>query len=102
MPAVAAPSTQAEHLTGDLDGSLKRRTIRVVVSYSKTQYYVLEGKQYGISYEGGRAFEKYINQKYSPKTKNLSLHVVFRPVQRDDLFSHSPQSAGTSSIFPAR
>jgi hypothetical protein len=88
MPAVAAPSTQAEHWTGDLDGLLKRRTIRVVVSYSKTQYYVLKGKQYGISYEDGRAFEKYINQKYSPKTKNLSLHVVFRPVQRDDLFSH--------------
>jgi hypothetical protein len=60
-PAVAAPSTQAEHLTGDLDGRLKRRTIRVVVSYSKTQYYVLKGVQYGISYEGGRAFEKYIN-----------------------------------------
>jgi membrane-bound lytic murein transglycosylase MltF len=96
MPAVAAPSTQAEHWTGDLDGLLKRRTIRVVVSYSKTQYYVLKGKQYGISYEGGRAFEKYINQKYSPKTKNLSLHVVFCPVQRDDLFSHLTD--GTADI----
>ena len=74
MPAVAAPSTQAEHWSGDLDGLLKRWTIRVVVSYFKTQYYVLKGKQYGISYEGGRAFEKYINQKYSTKTKNLSLH----------------------------
>ena len=100
--AVAAPSTQAEHWTGDLDGLRKRRTIRVVVSYSKTQYYVLKGKQFGISYEGGRAFEKYINQKYSPKTKNLSLHLVFRPVQRDDLVAHSPLSAGTSSIFPSR
>ena len=58
------------------------------------------GKQYGISYEGGRAFEKYINQKYSPKTKNLSPHLVFRPVQRDDLFSHSPLGTGTSSMFP--
>jgi hypothetical protein len=62
----------------------------------------LKGKQYGISYEGGRAFEKYINQKYSPKTKNLSLHLVFRPVQCDDLVAHSPLSAGTSLIFPAR
>ena len=33
---------------------LKRRTIRVVVSYSKTQYYVLKGVQYGISYEAGK------------------------------------------------
>jgi hypothetical protein len=46
MQAAAAPSTQAEHWTGDLDGLLKWRTIRVVVSYSKT--HVLKGKQYGI------------------------------------------------------
>ncbi len=61
----AAPSTQAKQWTGDLDGMLKRRTIRVVLSYSKTQYYVLKGVQYGISYEGGRAFEKYINPEIS-------------------------------------
>jgi membrane-bound lytic murein transglycosylase MltF len=95
-PAVAAPSTQAQHWTGDLDGMLKRRTIRVVVPYSKTQYYVLKGVQYGISYEGGRAFEKYINQKYPRETKNLRLHVVFRPVQRDELFSHLTD--GTADI----
>ena len=94
--AVAAPSTQAKQWTGDLDGMLKRRTIRVVVSYSKTQYYVLKGVQYGISYEGGRAFEKYINQKYPLKTKNLKLQVVFRPVQRDELFSHLTD--GTADI----
>ncbi len=75
---------------------LKRRTIRVVVSYSKTQYYVSKGVQYGISYEGGRAFEKYINQKYPLKTKNLKLQVVFRPVQRDELFSHLTD--GTADI----
>jgi membrane-bound lytic murein transglycosylase MltF len=94
--AVAAPSTHAEQWTGDLDGMVKRRTIRVVVSYSKTQYYLLKGVQYGISYEGGRAFEKYINQKFPAKTKNLSLHVVFRPVQRDELFSHLTD--GTADI----
>ena len=95
-PAVAAPSTRAVHWTGDLDGMLKRRTIRVVVSYSKTQYYVLKGVQFGISYEGGRAFEKYINQEYPSKTKNLKLQVVFRPVQRDELFSHLTD--GTADI----
>jgi membrane-bound lytic murein transglycosylase MltF len=45
---------------------------------------------------GERAFEKYINRKYRPKTKNLSLHVVFRPVQRDELFSHLAD--GTADI----
>jgi membrane-bound lytic murein transglycosylase MltF len=95
-PLVTAPSTQAEHWTGDLDGMLKRRTIRVAVSYSKTQYYVLKGLQYGISYEGGTAFEQYINQKYPSKTKNIRLHVVFRPVQRDELLSHLTD--GTADI----
>ena len=94
--AVSAPSTQAKQWTGDLDGMLKRRTIRIVVSFSKTQYYVMKGVQYGISYEGGRAFEKYINQKYPLKTKNLKLQVVFRPVQRDELFSHLTD--GTADI----
>ena len=95
-PEVKAPSTQAEQWTGDLDGMLQRRTIRVVVAYSKTQYYVLKGMQYGISYEGGTAFEKYINRKYPSKTKNVKLHVVFRPVQRDELFSHLTD--GTADI----
>jgi ABC-type amino acid transport substrate-binding protein len=43
-----------------------------------------------------RAFEKYINQKYPRETKNLRLHVVFRPVQRDELFSHLTD--GTADI----
>lgn len=82
---MATPSTQAEHWTGDLDGMLNRRTIRAVVSYL---------------YEGVRAFEKYINQKYPPNTKNLSLHVVSRPAQRDQLFWHLTD--GTADIAIAR
>lgn len=64
---------------------LNRRTIRAVVSYL---------------YEGVRAFEKYINQKYPPNTKNLSLHVVSRPAQRDQLFWHLTD--GTTDIAIAR
>ena len=72
--------------------------IRVGCCIRETQYYVLKGVQYGISYEGGRAFEKY-NYQYICVMKNLSLHVVFRPVQRDELFSHLTD--GTADISPS-
>jgi membrane-bound lytic murein transglycosylase MltF len=94
--AVVAPSTEAKVWTGDLDGMVQRRRIRVVVPFSKTQYYVVKGVQRGISYEGGKAFEAYINRKYSSKAKNLSVHVVFRPVPRDELFSRLAD--GTADI----
>src|SRR5262245_47061669 len=45
--------TQAQKSTGDLDAILKGRTIRVVVPFSKTQFYVLKGVKRGLSYESG-------------------------------------------------
>jgi membrane-bound lytic murein transglycosylase MltF len=97
-PAVAAPSTKTRKWTDDLDGMLRRRYIRVAVAYSKTQYYVVKGVQRGISYEGAKAFEKYINQKYPPKTKNLRVHVVFYPVPRNELFSRLTEGTADMAI----
>ena len=37
--------------TGDLDGMIQRRVIRVLVPYSKTQNIIDEGEQRGIAYE---------------------------------------------------
>src|SRR5262249_15453361 len=79
--------TQAQKLIGDLDSLLKGRTIRVVVPFSKTQFYVLKGVKRGISYEKGKAFQKYINRTYTPEKKHLRIHVVFYPVPQDELFS---------------
>jgi len=61
---------------------IKRRLIRVLVTYSKTHYFVDRGVQRGLSYEAFRLFEDDLNQKL--KTKNRS-HVVFIPVARDEL-----------------
>src|SRR5262245_17091846 len=88
--------TQAQQAKGDLDAILKGRTIRVVVPFSKTQFYVLKGVKRGLSYESGSAFEAYINRKYTPKTKHLRTHVVFRAVPRDKLFLHLED--GTADI----
>ncbi len=69
--------------TGDLDGMIERRVIRVLVAYSKTFYFVDQGTQRGTAYEGLKAFEEQINKKL--KTGNLKIHVVFVPVPRDEL-----------------
>jgi membrane-bound lytic murein transglycosylase MltF len=72
-----------ETWTGDLDGMIERRMIRVLVVYSKTFYFIEGGTQRGVTYDTFRAFEDGLNKKL--KTKHLQVHVVFVPVGRDEL-----------------
>jgi membrane-bound lytic murein transglycosylase MltF len=68
---------------GDLDEMVKRRLIRVGVTYNRTLYYVDKGVQRGVAYEHLRNFEDVLNKKY--KTGNLKIHLVFVPLSRDVL-----------------
>jgi membrane-bound lytic murein transglycosylase MltF len=103
----AAPALQYQPWTGDFDGMLKRRFIRVLVSYSKTQYYVVNGVQHGSSYEYFKEFEQWVNLKYPQKVKNTRFHVVFMPVPRDQMLSRlgagrGDLAVGTLTITPER
>jgi len=69
--------------TGDFDGMKKRRLIRVLVVYNKTNYFIDKGMPRGITTEAFKMFEDHVNEKY--KTKNLKIHVVLIPVRRDAL-----------------
>jgi len=81
--AATAPPIQIKKYTGDLDGMVKRRVIRALVVFSRTQYFVDKGAQLGTAYETMRAFEDHINA--TRKLKTLKVHVVFLPTSRDDL-----------------
>ena len=88
--AAAAQKTQQnefisldEKWQGDFGGMAKRREIRVLVVYSKTFYFLDQGRQRGATYELLKQFEKFINKKL--KTKTLKLRVLFIPVRRDQL-----------------
>ena len=70
-------------MLGDFDEMVQHRRIRALVTYSKTFYFLDRGRQYGLSYETLKSFEKFVNKKL--KTKTLKLHVVFIPVSRDEL-----------------
>jgi membrane-bound lytic murein transglycosylase MltF len=72
---------QQQPWTGDLDGMIERRAIRVLVPYSRTLYFVdLGGAQRGMSYDFMHAFEDDFNGKHG--RGNLRVHVVFIPVSR--------------------
>ena len=98
VPEVAAPLPMKKPWKGDFDGMLERREVRVLVPFSKTLYFVVKGQQRGAAYDIGSQFEKWINQKYPPKTKNLTLHVVFVPTSRGDLLKNLDAGIGDVAI----
>jgi membrane-bound lytic murein transglycosylase MltF len=79
LPKVAA----LRNWTGDLDGMVKRRVIRILSTYSKTFYFVDKGVQRGLAYDLGQLLEAEINKKL--KTKNIRVHVLYVPVARNDI-----------------
>jgi membrane-bound lytic murein transglycosylase MltF len=96
--SAAAPILRGAPWTGDFDGMLLRRRIRVLVADSKTQYYVVNGVQHGSSYEYLKAFEEWVNLKYPQKVKNTRFHVVFIPVSRDQMLSQLAAGRGDLAV----
>ncbi|MGM0539874.1 MAG: transporter substrate-binding domain-containing protein [Thermodesulfobacteriota bacterium] len=75
----------------DLDQMLKKRTIRVLVVYSKTNYFLDGPRPRGLVYEMLRQFEKQINEFAYAKglvKPPLEVHVVAIPVSRDQLLPY--------------
>jgi membrane-bound lytic murein transglycosylase MltF len=67
--------------TGDLDEMIKRRVIRIGVTFNRTFYFVDKGVQHGVAYEYGRLLEERLNTRL--KTGNLKIGVFFVPLPRD-------------------
>jgi len=87
-PAHALENMIDEHIemqrwTGDLDGMLKRRTVRVLIVCDDIFYFLDHGTQRGITYEYMRQFETFLNKKH--KRRALKINVVFIPAARDRL-----------------
>jgi membrane-bound lytic murein transglycosylase MltF len=84
-----APEEATKPWTGDLDGMIKRGTIRVLTVYSKTFYTVDKGVQRGAAYDAGRLFVEDLNRKLAKegklKHKHVKIRAVFIPVGRGEL-----------------
>jgi membrane-bound lytic murein transglycosylase MltF len=70
--------------TGDLDELIKRRAIRVAVTFNRTHYFIDQGQERGITYEALKKFEEDLNAEL--KTGNLKVHVVLVPMSREQIY----------------
>ena len=70
---------------GDLEGMRASRTVRILVPFSKTFYQVDRGRQEGVVYEYGKAFEKWLNQHHPLGQKSQRWQVMFIPTARHEL-----------------
>jgi membrane-bound lytic murein transglycosylase MltF len=85
------PAVLQKPWTGDLDGMIERRLIRILTVHSKTAYFLDKGVQRGTAVDYGRLFEDSLNKKLAAekklKGKGLKVRVVFVPVRRSELLS---------------
>jgi membrane-bound lytic murein transglycosylase MltF len=81
---------------GDFNKMTEKRQIRVLVTYSKTFYFLDRGQQRGITYDLLEEFEKYVNKKL--KAKTLKINVVYIPVRRDELIPCLVKGLGDMAV----
>jgi membrane-bound lytic murein transglycosylase MltF len=79
--------------TDDLDGMLKRRTIRALVMINPIGFFFNNGHPMGVNYEALRAFETFINDK-SRKKNALKVQVTFIPVRPDQVQAALTEGVG--------
>jgi len=72
--------------TGDLDEMVKRRLVRIGVTFNRTFYFVDKGVQRGVVYDYGQLVEERLNKHFQTATDN-KIHVFFVPLPRNMLAS---------------
>ncbi len=77
------PDIRGVKWTGDLEGMIQRRVIRVLTTYSKVNYFVDQGQPRGLVHDAFRLFEEDLNKKL--QSRHTKVHVVFIPVANDEL-----------------
>ncbi|WP_171090989.1 lytic transglycosylase F [Usitatibacter rugosus] len=105
------PAEMQKPWTGDLDGMVERRTVRVLTPNSKTFYFNDKGTLRGSVVDFFRQYEEDLNKKLAAekklKDKNLKVRVVFIPMRRDQLLpalaaGKGDVAAGNITITPER
>jgi membrane-bound lytic murein transglycosylase MltF len=75
----------SEKYTDDLNVLLKKKYIRVLTTFNRTNFFLSEGKLYGHEYSLLKEYEKSLNM--GVKKGELRIVLEFKPVSRDRLVS---------------
>ena len=70
--------------TGDLDEMVRRRIVRIGVTFNRTFYFIDKGVPYGVAYEYGQLVEERLNKHFKTGIDNR-VHVAFIPLPRAQL-----------------
>ena len=95
LPAAAQPvalDTELERWSGDFDGMLERRMVRVLVPYSRSLFFNDKGAQRGLLADELKDFEFFLNRKYKLRTRRIT--VVALPTTRDRLIPGLLEGSG--------
>jgi membrane-bound lytic murein transglycosylase MltF len=87
-------SLKNEEFTGDFDGMLERRMIRVFVPYSRSLYFNDRGRERGLTADTVRDFERWINRKYEKKAGRRPITVYILPETRENLLPDLARGLG--------
>ncbi len=86
----------AKPWTGDLDGIARRTVLRVATTFSRTNFFLDEGRPRGMTYELLTAFEKDLRQR-AEELANIRITLI--PMSRDELLD--ALSSGRADIAAA-
>jgi membrane-bound lytic murein transglycosylase MltF len=89
---LASLEPELQSWSGDFDGMLERRMVRVLVPYSRSLYFNDKGAQRGLVADSLKDFEVFLNKKY--KLKNRPISVVALPTTREQLLPGLLRGAG--------
>jgi membrane-bound lytic murein transglycosylase MltF len=87
----AAPSetraleTELKLWTGDFDGMVERRVLRVAVPYSRSLFYHDRGRERGLTADLVRKFEEHLNKKHKKDLSKRPITIVLIPTTRDQV-----------------
>jgi membrane-bound lytic murein transglycosylase MltF len=81
----------------DFDAMVKRRAIRVGVTFNRTHYFIDKGQERGITFEALKSLENDLNTELN--TGNLKVHMVIVPMSRDQL--HPALASGQIDMVAA-
>jgi membrane-bound lytic murein transglycosylase MltF len=102
-PAAERPELQAPSFdlpavwTGDLEGMVERRLIRVLTTYSKTGYFLDGLQQRGAVYEALQLFESFVNEALG-MPRELPVRILIVPVDRDTLLPALAEGRGDMAM----